>query len=436
MIKNKKINRANLGVGCFEVPLNARKYINQVLDTKRISYGPFLKKFEKTFSADHGNRFGIMVNSGTSALRIAVACLKETEKWQNGDEIIVPAVTFVATSNVVIDHGLKPIFVDIDPLTYNIDPSKIEEKISPRTKAIMVVHLFGQPAEMNPILTLAKKYKLKIIEDSCETMYAKYEDKMVGSFGDIACFSTYVAHLVVTGVGGIAITNNKKYAEVLRSLANHGRDGIYMSIDDTKGKKGEELKEIVSRRFKFIRPGYSFRLTELEGALGCAQLESVSNSFVKRKKNASYLLEKLRPLERQLQLPWNPPYADHVFMMFPIVIKKDSGIEKEKLANYLENKGVETRDLFPLISQPFYKEMFNLKAEDYPVADWVNNYGFYIGCHQEMSQTELDYIIKCFFDFYKIYVKPNIKNLKNKTSDVGNRHHTVNSKPVISHFMR
>ncbi|MCC2630513.1 MAG: fdtB [Candidatus Paceibacter sp.] len=409
MSKSRKFSKENLGVGCFEVPANAKKYINQVLDTKRISYGPFIQKFEKEFSHGHQAKFGIMVNSGTSALRIAVACLKETEHWKKGDEVLVPAVTFVATSNVVIDHDLTPVFVDVDPLTYNIDPTKIEEKITPRTKCIMVVHLFGQPADMGPIMEIAKKHKLKVIEDSCETMYAKYEGKSVGSFGDIACFSTYVAHLIVTGVGGVAVTNNKKYAEILRSLANHGRDGIYISIDDDKGKKGKELNEVIARRFKFIRPGYSFRVTEMEGALGVAQLEVSAKSFVIRKKNAEYLLEKLRPLSRYIQLPWNPPFVDHVFMMFPLVIKDEAGVEKAELTSFLEEKGIETRDMLPLINQPFMIERFGLQGRDFPVADWINNYGFYIGCHQQMGQAELDYIVDCFFEFYKNQIRPKVK---------------------------
>ncbi len=398
--------KENLGTGCFVVPPNARKYINEVLKTKRLSYGPFLKRFEREFSAGHEVQWGIAVNSGTSALRIAVACLKEVGKWKDGDEVIAPAVTFVATTNVVIDHGLVPVFVDVDPKTYNIDPEKIEEKITKRTRAIMVVHLFGQPADMDPIMKLAKKYKLKIIEDSCETMYARYKGKMVGSFGDIACFSMYTAHLIVTGVGGIAVTNNKKYAEILRSLANHGRDNIYISIDDDKGKKGKELQEIISRRFSFVRPGYSFRLTEFEGALGCAQLETAPKSFAKRKENALNLLKSMRTFERYVQLPWNPPHADHVYMMFPIVINKESGIKKEDLVGYLENKGIETRDMLPLINQPFYKKKFNIRQRDYPIADWINNFGFYIGCHQAMTQAEITYIIQTFEEFF-------IKNQKN-----------------------
>jgi dTDP-4-amino-4,6-dideoxygalactose transaminase len=389
-----------LGVGCFSVPPNAKKYLLDVLKTKRLSYGPYLKRFEREFAKGHGAQFGIVVNSGTSALRIAVACLKECGKWAHGDEVIIPAVTFVSDVNVLTQNNLKPVFVDIDPRTYNIDPAKIVEKIGPRTKAIMLSHLFGQPAEMDAIMTIAKKYKLKVIEDSCETMYANYKGKSVGSFGDIACFSTYVAHLIVTGVGGIAVTNNKKYAEVMRSLANHGRDGIYISIDDAKEKKGKELAEVISRRFSFVRPGYSFRLTEFEGALGCAQLEAAPPTFLKRKKNALYLREKLMHLEKYIQLPYFSEHADHVFMMFPIVIKKGVKIKKSTIVNFLEEHMVETRDMLPLIIHPMVKKQHGVKKGHYPVADWVNANGFYIGCHQEMRKVELDHIIATFSKFF------------------------------------
>lgn len=400
-----KVSKKNLGVGSVVIDQRAKKYINQILQSERISYGPFLKRFEEKFSREHQAKFGIVVNSGTSALCLSVACLKETERWREGDEILVPAVTFIATSNVLIEQGLKPVFVDVDPRTYNIDSSKIEEKITRRTKAMMIVHLFGQPAEMSAIMALARKHKLKIIEDSCETMFTKYKGRSVGSFGDIACFSMYAAHLIVTGVGGIAVTNNKKYAEILRSLANHGRDGIYISIDDDKGENRKNLKEIISRRFRFIRLGYSFRLTEFEGALGCAQLKIADKIISSRRTNADYLINKLSRLNTHFQLPWHPKYCEHAFMLFPIVIKKNVGFKKADVVNYLEKHGIETREMFPLISQPFYQKIFKIKKGSYPVADWINDNGFYIGCHQKMKKTELDYIVKIFFNFFKTHNK-------------------------------
>ncbi len=395
-----QVKKENLGVGCFEVPKNTQKYLLDVLKTERISYGPYLKRFEKEFAAAHGAKFAVVVNSGTSALRIAIACLKEVGKWNDGDEVIIPAVTFVSDVNILIQNNLKPVFVDVDPVTYNIAAEKIEAKITKKTRAIIPSHLFGQPAAMDVIMKVAKRHKLKVIEDSCETMFASYKGKVVGSMGDIACFSTYVAHLIVTGIGGLALTNNPTYAKVLRSVANHGRDGIYISIDDDAGKKGKALAEVVARRFSFVRPGYSFRLTEFEGALGCAQLEVADISFKKRRDNALYLLKKLEPLSQYIQLPTQVEGADHVYMMFPLVLKQDVKFKKVALVNFLETEGIETRDMLPLIKQPMIKKMFGIEKGQYPVADWVNENGFYIGCHPKMGKAELDYIVDTLTAFF------------------------------------
>ncbi|MBS3100353.1 DegT/DnrJ/EryC1/StrS family aminotransferase [Candidatus Pacearchaeota archaeon] len=395
----------NIGVGCADITDLEKKYVKEVLDSERLSYGPFLKKFENKFALSHQSKFAIAVNSGTDALRIAVACLKETENWDNGDEIICPALTFVATSNVIIQNNLKPIFVDIESNTYNLNPLKIEEKITDRTRAIIAVHLFGQPASMSEIIKISKKYKLKIIEDSCETMFAKYRGKSVGSFGDISCFSTYIAHLISTGVGGLAVTNNPKYAEVMRSLANHGRDGIYISIDDSKGKKGKELMEIVQKRFSFERIGYSSRITELEGALGLAQLERAQEIVSKRRRNALYLINKLKKFQEHIKLPVKMPDREHSYMMFPIVIKNPA-ISKKALTLFLEENGIDTRDMLPLTNQPIYKKLYGEDLEEkFKVAKWINNNGFYIGCHQKLNKEDIDYIIGKFGEFFKEKIK-------------------------------
>ncbi|MDO8518325.1 MAG: DegT/DnrJ/EryC1/StrS family aminotransferase [bacterium] len=389
-----------IGVGAVEIGDTERRYINDVLDTGRLSYGPYLKRFEREFAAAHDMRYAVMVNSGTSALEMAVACLKEVYNWQDGDEVLCPAVTFVATSNVIVQNNLKPVYVDVDPRTYNINPEKIEEKITPRTKAIMVVHLFGQPAEMDKVMALAQKHNLRVIEDSCETMFAKFNGKSVGSFGDIGCFSTYVAHLLVTGVGGLAVTDNPKYAEILRSLANHGRDNIYISIDDDKGKTGTELGEVISRRFNFIRRGYSYRVTELEGALGCAQLERHIPMIAKRKENGAYFNEYLSQFSEHVQLPATAPGADHVFMMFPIVIKQDSPVKKSELTQFLEEHNIETRDMLPLINQPYIRSLQGDLEAQYPIAKWVNNNGFYIASHYMLTPHEREYIVAVFGEFF------------------------------------
>lgn len=389
----------SIGVGDFRFGKLDKKYIKQVINSNRLSYGSMTQMFENQFAAEHQCRFGIFCNSGTSALHIAISALKEKYKWQNGDEIIVPAVTFIATSNVVLYNNLKPVFVDVDRTTYNIDPSLIERKITKKTRAIIPVHLFGLPCDMTFILEIARKHNLHIIEDSCETMFATYKGKKVGSFGDIGCFSTYIAHFLVTGVGGICLTNSKRLAIILKSLMNHGRDSIYISIDDDN-KTGRQLFRVVERRFKFIRLGHSFRATELEAAIGLAQLQKKEKIISKRRKNAAYLTKGLKELEEFLQLPVIPEDREHNFMMYPIVVKKGS---KKKLVRFLEENWIETRDMMPLLNQPVYIKLFGDIQKDYPVAKWISEKGFYIGCHQYLYKKQLDYMIEKFYQYYKKY---------------------------------
>ena len=377
-------------VGNIKLSDKAKQYVNTVLDTNRLSYGPFSKKFEDLFAKTHNSKFGIFSNSGTSALQLALHTLKEIHNWEDQAEVIIPAVTFVATANIVIQNNMKPIFVDVEKDTYHIDPKLIEEAITEKTKAIIPVHLFGMPCDMEKIMEIANKNNLKVIEDSCECMFARHHEKSVGSFGDISCFSTYAAHLLITGVGGLNLTNNQEYATKLRSLMNHGRDSSYLSIDDDKDKTEEELKEIVKKRFSFVSLGYSYRCTEMEAAIGLAQLEDYETMIKKRREKASYLIENLKQYEDKIQLPKIRDNTEHSFMMFPIVMKNET---KERMVNYLEKNGIETRDMLPLTNQPIY-EKIGIKEEDYPNSKWINENGFYIGSHQDLSQEDLDHIIK------------------------------------------
>lgn len=390
-----------IGLGCGDIRAKGKRYVNEVLRTQRLSYGPFTRKFETMFSQVHGCRYGLMVNSGTSALRIAVAALKEVGGWKDGDEVICPAVTFIASSNVIIMNNLTPVFVDITPTDYNLDPEKIEEKITKRTRAIMVVHLFGQPAQMDKIMAVARKHKLKVIEDSCETMFAKYRGKTVGSFGDVSCFSTYMAHFIVTGVGGLALTNASRLAGVMRSMANHGRDLAYTSMDDDKNLTPAAFRRVVARRFRFVRLGYSFRATEMEAALGVEQLERKNEIIRTRRKNAAFLTRGLADLERWVQLPRWPAHSEHMFMMYPVVLKAGAPVSREDLLMHLEFLNIETRDFLPLINQPVYKKMFGLSYKDFPVSHWTNTHGFYIGCHQKLTRRELQFVVDAFHDFFR-----------------------------------
>ncbi|MCW8138767.1 MAG: DegT/DnrJ/EryC1/StrS family aminotransferase [Planctomycetota bacterium] len=386
-----------IGVGTFRTTARARRYVNEVLDAERLSYGPFTQRFERAFAASHGCRFAVMTASGTCALQLALAALKARHGWADGDEVIVPAVTFIATSNIVLQNGMRPVFVDVDPVYYELDPDKVEAAITPRTRCIIPVHLFGLPCEMDRIQALATRHGLRIIEDSCETMFAQHQGRSVGAWGDIGCFSTYVAHILVTGVGGICTTNDMELAVTLRSLMNHGRDSIYLSIDDGKASTREELELIIQRRFSFVQLGYSYRVTELEGALGLAAFEEHEELMRRRRENGAFLTERLSRWSEHLQVPAIRPGATHSFMMFPLVLRKE---KKAELVSFLEQNGVETRDMLPLINQPVYQGMFGLKAEDYPVATWINESGFYVACHQDLTPVERDYMVEVFDAYF------------------------------------
>lgn len=381
----------HITVGDFIVTPKMREYVNNVLDTGRISYGPYSRQFEKQFADMHGCSFGVLSNSGTSSLQVALQTLKEIHGWQDGDEVIVPAVTFVATANVVLHNRMTPVLVDVEHDYYGIDVQKVQDAITDRTRAIIPVHLFGMPCDMSELTELADDYNLAIIEDSCECMLATHYRTPVGAWGDIACFSTYVAHILTTGVGGIAITNDPVYAAKMRSLVNHGRDGIYISIDDDT----EHSAEVVKRRFNFESIGYSYRITELESALGLAQLETLPRNIMQRQWNAAKLGADLYYLE-QLQLPEIRPYTSHSFMMYPIVLREGN---KWDLCNYLEDRGIETREMLRLTDQLCYLGMWNV--DDYPVAKWINRQGFYIGCHPGLMPGDLDYVVDAFEEYFK-----------------------------------
>ena len=325
-------------------------------------------------------------NSGTSALQIALASLKERNQYKDWDEVLVPAITFIATSNVVLQNNLKPVFVDVDPHTFNMDPDKIADKVTNRTRAIIPVHLFGLPANMPRIMSFARYCGLDVLEDSCETMFSGVNGKSVGSFGDMACFSTYVAHLIVGGVGGLVTTNDQKYEEMCRSLMAHGRDSIYTSIDDDD----KISKDMIERRYKFDRVGYSYRCTEIEAAIALSELERWEENISRRRRNAARLIKLLKPFENKLQLPAVPEGYEHSFMMFPFVCK--DGVDRDALLLHMEKSGIETRFMFPLLSQPVYQKLFPGLAEQYPVASRLEKQGAFIGMHQGLTASDMHVI--------------------------------------------
>ena len=393
-------SRPQIGIGGCRIGPRAKALVAQVLESNRLSAGPMTERFERQIAELHGARYGLFCNSGTSALQIALAALKEREGWKDGDEVLVPAVTFISTSNVVLYNGLRPVFVEVEGEAYCLDPARIEERITPRTRAIMPVHVGGLPCDMDPIMEVARRRGLRVVEDCAEAMFARYKSAPVGSFSDVACFSTYVAHMISTGVGGLCTTDDADLMVVLKSLMNHGRDSIYTRIDDDQGMEGRRLFEVAARRFSFVRLGHSFRCTEMEAALGLAELEQREANCARRRQIAARFDKGLADLGDRLQLPRTRPGAEHVYMFYPITVRGDR-FSRDDIVAWLEDHAIETRYVLPLINQPVYRGIFGDIEKDYPVAARINRAAFYVGCHPEMSDEDVEYVIGAFHSFFR-----------------------------------
>ena len=391
-----------IGVGYASVTDIEKKYVLDALDSQRLSQGKYVARFEKKFAQMHGHKYGVMCNSGTSALHLALLALKEVDSWDEDTEVLVPAITFIATSNAVIHAGLKPIFVDVDIHTYNMDPGEIEKHITDRTRCIIPVHCFGMPCDMERISEIAKRHGLRIIEDCAEAHFAKINGKTVGSFSDIMACSTYVAHTLTTGVGGIMCTSDTNFAEILRSLLAHGRACTCERCiaSDANQVCPKRMQTDIDRRFMFVRLGYSYRVGELEGALGLGQLERVDEIMGARHRNAEYLIEGLSRVEGYIQLPRHAENVEHTYMMFPLLLKSGCGKKKNDLVRFLESRNIETRPMLPLLNQPIYKELFGDIEKDYPNAEYIDNNGFYIGCHHGLTKEQLQYEIDMICEFF------------------------------------
>ncbi len=380
--------RRQIGIGTADITEADKTRVRAVLDSGRLSPGPVTTEFEHRFAELHGRRYASMCNSGTGALQLALQALKERYGWPDGSEVIVPAITFVATVNIVLFNRLRPVLVDVDPLTCNIDPARVEAAITERTVAIIPVHLFGQPADMTAIMSIAARHSLRVIEDSAEAAFVRHRGRPVGSFGDFGCFSTYMAHLVTTGVGGLAITDDPENATLFRSLMNHGRNPRYLRIDDDQGLADDALLEVVRSRYDFVSLGQSFRATEMEAALGIGQLDRHEEMLAARRSVAAALTAALtRP---ELQLPTTAEGNEHAFMTYPIVCRVD-GL-RDRLVIELERAGVETRFLLPILGQHCYRGILEFSPGTFPVAEMLGERGFYIGCHPGMTRTDIAHI--------------------------------------------
>ncbi|MFH1895678.1 MAG: DegT/DnrJ/EryC1/StrS family aminotransferase [archaeon] len=345
------------------------EYVKKCFDSNWISsMGPFVKEFEEKFAGFCDTKYGISTTSGTTALHLAVASLG----IKKGDEVIMPSFTMIATSNSVIYAGAKPVLVDSEMQTWNMDVTKIEEKITKKTKAIMPVHTYGHSVDMDPLMEIAEKHGLKVIEDGAEAHGALYKGKKVGSIGDCGCFSFYANKIITTGEGGMVVTANEELSEMAHTLMNHAFS-----------------KE---KHFWHKHIGFNYRMTNMQAALGLAQLERVDELLGLKEKINSQYTEILSEVDG-ITTPPEAPWAKNVIWMYGILVdEKKFGMNKDKLMIELEKKGIETREFFiPMHRQPIYTQMKLFKGK-YPVADELNYRGLYLPSGTMLSEEQISFV--------------------------------------------
>lgn len=342
--------------------------VNAVLHTPSLSIGPRIKEFESALAAFIGTRYAIGVNSGTSGLHLAILAAGV----EAGDEVITPSFSFIASANCVLYERAKPVFVDIDPRTGNIDPALIERAITPRTKVIMPVHAFGQPADMDPILEIAHKHHLVVIEDACEAIGAEYKGRRAGTLGAAAVYAFYPNKQMTTGEGGMIVTDSEEWANLFRSLRNQGRDVFDAWLNHT-------------------RLGYNYRLDEMSAALGLAQIQRIEELLAKREQVAAWYNGRIDPIEG-VQKPYVAAATTRM-SWFVYVIRCEQGVDRNRLMKYLEGQGVPSRPYFtPIHLQPFYQQQFGWKRGDLPHTEKAGDTFLALPFSGVMTEEQVDYV--------------------------------------------
>lgn len=380
MIKDISNNRARKNFIPVNNPLlvsGELKYLRECLKPPFwiSSEGPFVKEFENKFAAYFGRKYGVSVSSGTAALEVAMGAID----LKPGDEVIMPTFTIMSCAIAIVSYGAIPIFIDAEPDTWNMDASQIEKKISKRTKAIMAVHIYGHPCDMDAIMRIAKKYKLVVIEDAAEAIGAEYKGRKCGSFGDISCFSFYANKVITTGEGGMVLTNKKPCADRAKLFRDFGND-----------PRQRYHHEVVAR---------NYRLNNLQAALGVAQMKNIKK-FIRMKLQRGKLYNKLLANTLGIQMPAEKPYAKNVYWMYGIVLKKSTGFTAETFRKKLVKYEVGTRAFFyplhrqPVWRKPQYRKVRERNKNKFPVADYISRQGLYLPSGLGNTEREIKYVAK------------------------------------------
>ncbi len=349
-------------------PLFGEEEINavkEVLTSGFIVQGEKVEEFEKEFSEYINVNHGIAVANGTIALDVAL----KASGIKHGDEVIVPAFTFISTANAVLFQGAKPVFADVDERTFNIDPEDVLEKISNRTKAIIAVHLFGQPFEVKPLHDICEDHNILLIEDCAQAHGAEYRDRKVGGFGLVGCFSFYATKNMTTGEGGMITTDSNGIAETCRLLRNHGEN----------------------QKYRHTMLGYNYRMTDIQAAIGIAQLKKLDEFNEKRINNAEYLNKHIKI--SGLKLPYKKNGVKHVYHQYAVTIEDGFPMSRDELMKYLSDRGIGCAVHYPLPvhKQPLYQQL-GYTDEESPVATALSRKILSLPVHPALTKDDLMYI--------------------------------------------
>jgi CDP-6-deoxy-D-xylo-4-hexulose-3-dehydrase len=373
--------------------------------TTFVTMGKEVKAFEAQYAAEFGNKYAVFNNSGSSANLLAIAALNNhmcENRLHDGDEVIVPALSWSTTVWPLIQCNLVPVFVDCDPATYNFDMNKLEAAITPKTKAIMLVHVYGNPCDMDALMALAKKYNLQVIEDSCESMGAYYKGKAVGTFGRVATFSTYFSHHITTLEGGVTVTDDFNLLEIMRMLRAHG-----WSRETDEHKKYCEQYPTIDPRFIFVNLGYNLRATEVQAVMGQIQLPKLKGFVKNRRDTVAFYQKQFAKYAEFFDFQQETPGAESSWFGYGFTIKKGTPFNVKEICAFLNSKGIETRPIIAgnMSRHPVMQHYNHKVSGTLENCNNIMDNGFAIGCHHAVGQQARDYVAGAFEEFMKKYSK-------------------------------
>ena len=379
-----------------------------------LTAGRYADRFEKEFAAFLGVNYCLLTNSGSSANLLAVSALTSPKLGEKqlkpGDEVITTACGFPTTLNPILQNNLVPVFLDVEPGTYNIKADQIGDAISDRTKAIMIPHTLGNPADLDAITKEVKNHDLWLIEDNCDALGSRYRGKLTGTFGHISTFSFYPAHHITMGEGGAVCTNDPVLKKIIASFRDWGRDcWCDPGSDNSCGKRFDwqlgELPRGYDHKYIYSHIGYNLRVTDMQAAIGVEQLKKLPGFLKKRKKNFQALFSGLKKFETYLHLPRATPHADPGWFGLPLLVRPAAPFTRDDIVRHLEGHRIATRMLFGgnLIRQPAYAGMNYRLAGTLENTDLVLNNLFWIGVYPGLTEEKIRYVLDTFGEFFSRY---------------------------------